>query len=213
MRGPSLRVLIVLAAVCLPFGLTACGGGGSDTPSSASITVGSIAAIDGWADSAGAFDAAGGGPWVGDGTANQTVRQVWAFDLSAVPAGATVTSATVGLRQYLVLGVPFPGFGIIVLDHVLLGADLDASDYDSVALSTPGLVSTQSVLDWRLVDVTAAVQADLAAGRTRSDFRARFDTLASDGDSFRDGVFFSDAEGSNGITLKPGLSITYTLPE
>lgn len=211
MPGLSLRVLLTLIAACLP--LAACGGGDSDSSSPVSITVGSIAAIDGWADSTGAFDADGGGPWVGDGVANQTVRQLWAFDLSALPAGATVTSATVGLRQYLVLGVPFPGFGTIVLDHVLLGADLDAADYDSAALSTPGLVSTQSVLDWRLVDVTAAVQADLAAGRTRSDFRARFDTLATDGDSFRDGVFFSDSEGSNGIALKPGLSITYTLPE
>jgi hypothetical protein len=112
------------------------------------------------------------------------------FDLSSLPPGASIASATLVTYQDAVDGAPFDT-GSVVLDHVDLGPGLDKDD-DGAAPLPGGLLfatlSTSAAPGERAVDVTAAVQADLAGGRSTSDFRLRLIGAGTD----TVGVVFDD---------------------
>lgn len=177
-------------------GLTACGGGGAPPP----VTVGILgtASLDGEVRSDGVAVSAGGSPAVGDvdSVANGLAgRQFFSFDLTGIPAGAAVLSATLHLHQTFVLGFPYVTLGDVVADHLDYGPSLDAGDFALAAL-TPAYatVSLDGTSGLRTLDATAAVQADRAASRVRTQFRLRFDGLDSDLDGAADAAQFADRE-------------------
>src|SRR5262245_3089215 len=96
-----------------------------------------------------------------------STRCTWSFDVTQIPAGATVTSAVFSVGQILVTGIPFTdGHGNVVLDHVDLGPTFDPTDLAGGTLPTAAVtLSNSAALGVKSCDVTAQVAADLASGR------------------------------------------------
>ena len=103
------------------------------------------------------------------------MRAFWSFDLSTLPAGVTIVSATFSVDQTNVTGAPFTELSVLSLDHLDYGSTFELADY-TIASIAPAFatLSSDSSLVTKSVVVTARVQADLAAARTRTQFRARF---------------------------------------
>jgi hypothetical protein len=138
-------------------------------------------------------------------------RQFFSFILSAIPVGAVaIESARLQVKQEDADGDPFPTHGPVVVDHLVYGDTLDASDYSASALTAAlGPFSTERSNGLRNLDVTAQVKADLVAGRTRSQFRLRFSLLDSDNNGRTERVHFRDADNSEAATPPPVLVVTY----
>lgn len=73
----------------------------------------------------------------GDQGGNLQVKCFLAFDISSIPADATITSATLGLTDNrIVLGNPFATLGKLSVYNVNYGNTLELSDFDGPKLST-----------------------------------------------------------------------------
>jgi hypothetical protein len=210
-----LACLPLLALAVLP----SCGGCGcSDpvvTPTPQTLTLPSEADRDGWA-STGNFVAdapSGDTALTGDTvTGTQARRQFFSFDLSTLPASATIQSATLRLFQEGVTGTPYTTHGVVVVDHLVYDL-LDASDYDAAPLTANvGNLSTAVALEYKTLNVTTQVQADVAGTHTRSQFRVRWSLQDNDGDPTDDFARFVDAEDLGASGNPPQLVIVYTVP-
>jgi hypothetical protein len=200
---------ILIATLSL---LGGCGSGGGDD--AVTLGLGSAAALDGWVESDGTVVTGAGGPLVGDFDAvqpNVGYRQFFSFSLAGIPAGATVTNATLQLHQQITFGTPFATHGVVVVDHVDYGATLDAADYLGGTITAGiGTIASDATAGIRTLDVTARVAADIAAARTRSQYRLRFSVLDTDNDGASDYTQFCDAENSiSGTGTLPVLLVTY----
>lgn len=197
----------------LPFQDTGGGGGGGSTP--ISVNLPSSAALDGMVFSNGSVVSAGGGPLTGDldtSINGISVRQYFSFSLATLPPGAAISAAQIELRQAAVRGTPYTSHGVVLLEHVDYGASLDPGDYPLAPLAGfSATLSSTPTIEWKTLDVTARVLADIAAARTRFQVRLRF-TLASDSDSSSDAAEFGDAEGSAHASSAPVLRVTYSTP-
>jgi hypothetical protein len=164
---------------------------------------------DGYVSAAGFIVAGGSGVYVGDNALDDYSAGFLRFVHASVPAGASVVSATLYAYQSVAIGTPFTQLGAAVLvDHVNIdlgaGAGLDPLDLGSAAYAVGiGSLSSSMALGFRFLDVTAAVQADLDAGRSTSDFRLYF-ASGTDGAGDADYVLFDDAEAGG-----PALLITW----
>jgi hypothetical protein len=206
------------AALALLACLSGCGSGGTTTPSGdlVSILAPGVAAEDGVVLSNFTFRTDGVLPPTGDldepGAAVRA-RQFLSFDLSAVPAGAIVTSAVIRLDLFLVVGTPFTDLGTVLVDHVDYGA-LDGLDFAARALEEDvGTAAADATLGARSIDVTNAVSLDVARGRNRSQFRLRFSPRESDGDFANDFASFAEADAAtSGNGQAPVLALVVRLP-
>jgi hypothetical protein len=187
---PLRRLLPRGALVSSLLALGACGGGGgSSEPAVLEATLESIAARSGtlfsstagdlgFTDSdadpiqVGSVGVLGLPPFTPSYFLHQ--RGLYSFSLGALPTGATVVQATLLTSQVSVAGAPFSALGVLLAEHVNPGGTIDGADFSGAALSTAVVLSDNPALGSRSVDATGAVQADLAAGRTRSCFRMRF---------------------------------------
>ena len=171
--------------------------------------------MDGWANSDNAAQANGGGPLVGDFDAvnpGAGYRQLYSFDLSTIPGGATLVTVNLRLYQAGVSGDPYGELGDVIVDHVAYGSALDGSDYAGGTLSASiGTLSTTSDVEYKNLDVTDELVADLAAGRPRSQFRIRFSPADGNDYGNSDLALFTDQELSCcvGVTQQPKLVVTY----
>ncbi len=195
--------------------VTACGGDSTGPVQADSVSVVATASLDGWVSSGGLAEANGGGPIVGDisGTfpGGGYIRQFFSFSLS-LPSGSVVDSARVRIYEADVSGNPFSNFGSVVVDHVVYGDTLDSTDYGVAALaSNIGTLATGiEPLGYRSLAVTSSVGADVAAHRTRAQFRLRFANADGNTDGTDDFVSFGDAEVSCCATDSvPVLKIWY----
>ncbi|MDJ0973014.1 MAG: hypothetical protein QNJ98_00965 [Planctomycetota bacterium] len=175
------RVSLLLAAVLLVVPLTACGGSSKDTtPIPQSITVGPDGDFTGhivevtpgmtYAVTTNAQIQAG------DDTANNWRRGFVRFDLSTIPAGAQVQSATIRITQVAPTGTPYADLLTnLQVDHIDAGAMLDDADFsaNSLALNI-GTISMDATTGERTLGVGVQVALDLAQARTTSDFRFTF---------------------------------------
>ncbi len=123
------------------------------------------------------------------------------FSILDIPAQATVNSAILRLYQYNFSGDPYNKLGNLKIEHLVYGASLDSSDYSLEALNaTVGVISTNSTVGWKNLDVTDQVQEDLANARARSQFRVRFVDAQFTGEG-NNWIYVSAAEGGNPAQL------------
>jgi hypothetical protein len=214
-----MRWVGLVTALCIGFlGAPACGGGG-DGPGGSDpqvTTLRATPALDGYVTSGlGNWATAGNGIDVGDqdGLIDGTFRNGFlSFDLSTIPAGASVQQATLRCYQTEIAGSPYLTIGEIVVDHLDYGATLDAADYGLASLDADiGSFFSSSSLDWRTLPVTEAVRAALTMGLPRCQFRLRF-SLEPPGNATSDLATFEDGEGSQGTGNRPELVITWSQP-
>ena len=211
-----MSIRAVASQVFIPAAVLALTVSCSNNPASPSttVTLNSTASLDGWVQSDGVAVASQGGPLVGDFedvSPNIGYRQFYSFDISTIPAGAQIVSATLRLYQAQSVGSPFTKLGNVVVDRIDIGPALDAADYASLALtSNIGTLSTNSTIEYKVLDVTNAVKSDRSAARNKSEFRLRFSTAYKWGDTVRDFVSFTDAEDSCcAVSRPPQLVIEY----
>lgn len=200
----SLRVLgVEILTALLVVLLTACGGDGDSYPTG--VTLNSTQGVDGFITSSGSVLT-----WtqamVGDTFVDTGVRGFLSFDISSIPPGSNIISATLRNYQEAVLGTPYTDLGNIIVDHLDYGANLDAADYNLAALQDNiGTLSNNASIEFKTLDVTARLQDDINNGRARSQYRMLFPT-PTDNDSIEDAAFFTSANiGGN----TPELVVTY----
>lgn len=200
-----------LAGVAVAF-LTACGGSSSLVWEDFDRTYLSIEARDGFVRSDDVVWVTGGGPGVGDTSSNDAVRMLYSFETGGISDDAVVESAFLRVYQEGVDGNPYGDLGNLIVDHVQIGADLDATDYaGNTLVSDVGTLSSSAAEAWKVVDVTAMVQADVTANRTYSEFRLRFST-GTDSDGSFDFAALNDGADSRGTGHIPQLVISYRAP-
>lgn len=195
--------LAFLFAACAFF--PACGGGSAPAP--VTVVLRSSTLLDGYVFDGGVAEL-GNHIYVGDVTANTSVRGFVSFDLTPLPAGATVTSATLSMYQWVVIGTPYAVLGSQLVDHLDFGATLDPGDFALAALSSGfDTLASDDTIGPKLLSVTAQVVADLTAARVRSQFRIRF-AVATDTDASEDSCSFRRADATTASEV-PTLSVTY----
>jgi hypothetical protein len=138
-------------------------------------------------------------------------RTIYCFPLDQIPAGATVTSATLSVPQVKV-GCP-PMFcpptdpyadgwhGVLMAEQVVPpnSPTLEADDYFRGGGLVLGTVSTDATPGAKTIDATAAVQLDLQEGRSWSHFRIRFS-----GCDLREDTVCQNVELNTGEDHSPG---------
>ena len=153
---------------------------------------------------------------VGNGDLNLPVGELVArgfmsFDLSAIPAGATIQSAELRFFQKQVQGNPYEKLGNLVLERVDYGTRLDHSAYDTPALDTAALDTETLEQAWYILsDPTIAnwVQESLGTGLSRQQFRLLF-WQETDGDGQEDWIAIEGGGGILSTREAPQLTITY----
>ena len=189
--------------------LTGCGGGGGGGAPATPVTVRipSSALLDGIVSKGGGVALDGD---ISPGDFATGLRGFVSFELGDVPPAAAVTSATLVLTQHAVAGAPYAKLGLLLLDQVVYGNQLEAGAY---ARSFPmhqglGPLSADATLERKSTLVTAQVQADRAAQRTQSQFRIRF-AIEDDGDGVVDVAVFWSADNAPTYSDQPTLVVTY----
>lgn len=137
------------------------------------------------------------------------------FDISSLNNKQGISQVVMGLYQYLSYGdghsKRFPKFQnalsesvYCIIDHINYGDHLDTSDWTAGDLGDPktiqsygGVLSKDSVYEYKYIDVTPFVLNDLSSNRKYSQFRIRFPILIDD-DALNDfllfrGYYYSDA--------------------
>lgn len=187
------------------------------------VTFTSLGGEDGWiressenSNIGGSASSNGGGSRalrLGDDRRDRQIKLVVSFDTSAIPAGATIQSATLRLRRGQVTGTnPFTDHGVARLDIATGGfgisTALDASDFEAPATAVGvGVLSNAAADgDWSEAALDAAGLAALhTAGTTQ--LRAAFD-LDDNNDGSNDYMgYFSGADGDP--ANHPQLVVTY----
>jgi hypothetical protein len=142
---------------------------------------------------------------VADQADDSSVRALVTFDLPVFPPGTEILSATLHSSVSSSDEGLFAAMGPVVLDHVDSTLGVVASR-DAVALLSAFVVlATDGTAGPRDVDVTAAVQADVAAGRTSTRLRLRHQAGDTNGDGLGDFTRF----GSTVNPPRAELEITF----
>jgi hypothetical protein len=141
-----------------------------------------------------AFASPGSDIRVGDDAARDpliAVRGFLGFDLSSLPSGIHVQSATLVATQCAISGSPFT-LGNVVVDHVTYAAPFDTTVFaESAIASQVGTLSTDPSIGARSVPVTSSVANDIATSRGSSQFRLRMSTSNDAGNGPSNQVIFA----------------------
>lgn len=153
---------------------------------------------------------AGNGELV-DPVGELVARGFMSFDLSSIPAGATVESAELRFYQKEIQGDPYTKLGNLLLEHVDYGASLDDSAYNTPAVESAMLDQQTTPGAWYILsDPTLAswIQSNIEVGRSRFQLRLQF-RQETDGDNLEDWIAIQAGGGVLGSRNSPQLTITY----
>jgi hypothetical protein len=182
-------------------------------PAGASVTLVSQAGLDGYV-------IGGQGSYVGDEirignigsvSGERVYRGFLSFDLSGIPAGATIESAELRFFQVRIRGNPYEKLGVFLLKHVDYGLSLDTEDWDGPELGSITLPSVPSPNAWYTLSgepLIAWLSQDLAAGRASIQLRQQFST-ETDGDDSADYVQLESGDNTFGTGNAPVLIVSY----
>lgn len=140
-----------------------------------------------------------------------SLRGFVGFDISSIQ-GRTIVSATLRVYETVTGDADevYLKLGNLVVDHVNFGSNLDSSDHSGGTLtSNIGTISTSGTSEWKTLDVTTYVQADVDAAptRTSSQYRLRFTTDIND-DGINDVIRIEDADNTRGTGNIPELVVS-----
>jgi hypothetical protein len=186
-------------------------------PSDVTVTLNSQAALDGFRANNGGGNSTvdirvGNGAMFGSPAQELVIRGFMSFDLSGIPAGATILSIELRFYQTQVNGDPYGKLGNPLLKHVDYGSSLGGADYDTPAFHTATLAPHTSPGEWYTITSSTIadwIEQDLAAGRSRLQMRLQFDT-ETDGDGVQDTVSFESGDNYFGTGNVPRIAITYS---
>jgi len=158
------------------------------------VTLGVIAAESGSVFSDGSVGAI---LWVGDDPPNRGRQAFLSFDISGIPAGATVTDVVVDFSDYGIIGDPF---GSMPFDGCLRGyvddyGTLGAEDY--FAGSPTGAIlryCSPAAMDVPASDPDAVSALQGEVGTSRFRLRLQFSPPGTDSDGIQDTVSFGAVE-------------------
>ncbi len=160
-------------------------------PAIAQVILVTLSGEDGHVTSAGTTNQF---PNVGDNTANEGLQAFVSFDMSVIPAGATITKVEVDFSDYDMLGNPFSLADGCLRAYAQNFGALDAGDY--VAAGDPsgayirwcgaGELSSQ----FEDADMKTLVQS--AVGSSRLQLRLQFKAPNPNGDGIADAVRFGN---------------------
>jgi len=186
-------------------------------PTEVTITRTSQADLDGFRSNNNGGNAAvdirlGNGTFVGSPSYELVTRGFLSFDLSGIPAGASVQSIELRFYQVNIQGDPYGKLGNPQLVHVDYGGSLGGSAYDAPALSTVATLSAHTGAgQWYTITSDTFgdwIEQDLSAGRTRIQMRLQF-TTETDGDGGEDMIYIESGDNHFGTGNVPELTITY----
>ena len=208
----SRHVLSPILALVLVAG---CGGGGGDGNGGGGVPVSTglpgIASFEGFVTASGGVST-GVNAFVGDTVVNNVDRGFLSFDLTQIPPGSTITTATLHVYQHDALGTPFLNLGNVLVDHFDAGVALDSTDYSGTTIqSNFGTLSMSPTEGARTLDVTTRVQDDVTNNRPRTDLRLRFIT-GTDNDNSTDAVTFQWSDPAADPSLRPYIAVTFVAP-
>ena len=130
------------------------------------------------------------------------------FDLSSLPSGAVIESATLRMYQQKIVGNPYGVGGSLKIDHLDYGGSLGNEDYGASSISSNFTTLTNNaILEWKDANVTDTLKNDLSNGRSNSQYRIRFSTESTGTSS--DLVYFESADNSQGTGNLPQLIVKY----
>lgn len=220
-RTTTLSLILGLSALVLP----ACGGGGSGGPEEVTLDAPNEPGLTGMTLNRNNGQEIWGNPGikppVGDLEApgfTQTYRAIYSFALPEIPADAVLVSAQLILHQRDASGDPMGLMQMVIVDHIDMGDTYNGLAWGNFTLGTvsdaagqPVPLSTDASLGERSIDVTAQVQADLDAGRVRSQYRLRGLLDAPNGNGITDLMTYTDSRDP--VDSAPRLLLTFQLPD
>jgi hypothetical protein len=165
-----------------------------------SVTVNYVSAEGGFVQSDGTVN---GNPNTGDSAANLGFEAFVSFDISAIPASATITQVQMDLTHFDVLGNPFSALGCLKAYPTTFATPVGAAAF--VAFPAPGGEDHDwcSSAELGMLTIDNDFKNDLQArvGSSRLQYRLQFGP-ATNGDGVADAVRFSNIK----------LNVTYTTP-
>ena len=150
----------------------------------------------------------------GDDSGNDELKGIVHFDISSIPAGAIIDSATFRVYYYGYNTPPTALPGDAKVDHILsTTGNLTVGDFDSIALSSNigQLVTTANRAtypEWRTLDVTTELQDDIDNSRSYSSYRS-YISEGTDSDGVSDAYYFREWDYDSGSSA-PELVVSYT---
>ena len=169
------------------------------------VTLKSNPSLTAYMTSSGSFVAGGAQIMVGDTTVNTGVRGFLSFDISTIPPGVNILSATLRVYQEGFNGTPYTDLGTVNVDHLDYGSTLDAGDYSAAALQgNVGALSNNTTIELKTLDVPSSVQNDITMSRIHSQYRMLF-PVSTDNDGVEDATFFTGVLRAN----EPELVVTF----
>jgi len=160
--------------------------------------------------------------WITGGEDHE--KSYLSLDLSPLPDSIIVIEATINVYQSGSIGndtlwsfpiwdVPGGDTLFCIMDHINYGAYLDTSDWGAGDPGNPktlasniGIISDDTTIEYKTLDATRYMQADIDAARAKSQFRIRF-PIDTDYDDRDDYLNFISSRTSS--TIKPYMLIRY----
>ncbi|HPH02715.1 MAG TPA: DNRLRE domain-containing protein [Spirochaetota bacterium] len=207
-----MKILLGCMLVLLFF--TGCGDDEVDPSQPVTVRLYSEPALDGLVTSDGRIDTTAAVVSIGDDASDKILRAILSFNVSSIPSGSTIYSAT--LHVYQTNGSSGNSYGTNNLDAVFVDCisftTFSAQLYEPTSVVTANFatLSTNFVPNsWQSVNATTCLRDELEQRRTgRLQFKL-YHHIEKDNDSTED----SDAwVMGDAVTNRPCLVVTYTRP-
>lgn len=134
------------------------------------------------------------------------------FDLSSIPADATIDNVELRFFQVRVGGIPYTTMGNLVLEHVYYGDQLDERAFDTPVMHSAVLAQQTANRAWYILNSPLFgewLETDLRAGRSHFQLRLRWQ-VETDGDGKEDYASIESSDNFHGTGNLPTLIVNYT---